>query len=91
MTTTYLNAREKAKAANMSITKNYFQGWFARKVGNRTQPTGQKSFVGRYPSYELQIDLFFINGLRPQKFKNGMACIDVFSNYATVVPTKSKT
>ena len=34
--------------------------------------------------------LFFINDLKKQKFKSGLVCIDVFTNFATVVPLQGK-
>jgi len=46
--------------------------------------------VAPHANYEYQIDLFFITDLDNQKYKIGMACIDIFSKYAVVVPIKSK-
>ena len=43
-----------------------------------------------HANYEHQIDLFFITDLENQKYKIGMACIDIFSKYEVVVPMRSK-
>ena len=43
-----------------------------------------------HANYEYQIDLFFITDLENQKYKIGMACIDIFTKYAVVVPIRSK-
>ena len=51
---------------------------------------GTNSFVAPGAHYEYQVDLFFINDLEEQKFKVGMVCIDIFSEFAAVVPIMSK-
>jgi hypothetical protein len=56
----------------------------------KKQPNGSNSFVAPEPYYEYQMDLFFVNELKKQKFKNGLVCIDVFTKYATVVPLQGK-
>ena len=38
----------------------------------------------------IKLIYFFINDVPDQKFKVGMACIDIFSKYAVVVAIKSK-
>ena len=43
-----------------------------------------------HANYEYQIDLFFITDLENQKYKIGMACIDIFTKYAEVVPIRSE-
>ena len=50
----------------------------------------EKFFCCPHPNYEYQIDLFFISDLENQKFNMGMACIDIFTKYATVVAIRSK-
>ena len=56
----------------------------------KTRYYNSNSFVAPHANYEYQIDLFFITDLENQIYKIGMACIDIFSKYATVVPIKSK-
>jgi hypothetical protein len=90
--TTYLNAREGGKASNIFINKKYVEGWYSQNVGKRSQPTGQHSFVAPYPSFEFQIDSFFIKDkdFWEQKFDTGMVCVDIFSRYAVVVALEGK-
>ena len=54
------------------------------------QVKGSSSFVAPYPYYEYQLDLMFFSDLEDQKFEQGMLCIDIFTNYAVVVPIKRK-
>jgi hypothetical protein len=54
------------------------------------KPNGSNSFVAPEPYYEYQMDLYFINDLKKQRFKSGLVCIDVFNQYATVVPLQGK-
>ena len=57
----------------------------------KTRYYGSKnSFVAPHAHYEYQIDLFFLAHLKTQKFRVGMACIDIFTKYAVVVPIPSK-
>ena len=51
--TTYLDAREKAKESNSSITMKYVMGWFSRNISKQRQASGQNRFVAPYPSYEF--------------------------------------
>ena len=62
----------------------------------------EKSFVAPHANYEYQVDLFFVSDggkaalgskaadLENQTYNIGMACIDIFTKYATVVTLKSK-
>ena len=56
----------------------------------KKQIRGRNTFVALEPFYEFQMDLFFINDLKNQKFKVGVIMIDVFSRFMVVVPIKSK-
>ena len=64
--------------------------WYSQNVEKTRYYGGKNSFVAPNAYYEYQIDLFFITDLEKQSYKIGMACIDIFSTYATVVPIKSK-
>ena len=60
---------------------------FANKnVEAKRKPAGQNSFVAQLSASEHQMDLFFINDLKDQKFKVGMIMIDVFDKFMHVVP-----
>ena len=51
----------------------------------------KNSFVTPNANYEYHIDLLVITDLeKKQKYKIGMACIAIFTKYATVVPILSK-
>ena len=84
--TTYKDARLK----DSSIQLQDVQSWFSGNVVKKNQPGGKNSFVAPGPYYEYQMDLFFINDLKKQKFKSGLVCIDVFTKFATVVPLQGK-
>ena len=57
---------------------------------NKKKPVGQNSFIAPHSAYEYQMDLFFINDLKEQKFKVGVLMIDVFDKFMHVVPITSK-
>ena len=64
--------------------------FFKKNIRQKKQLKGYNSFVAPEANYEYQIDLMFFSDLLNQKFKVGMACIDIFSKYAVVVAIKSK-
>ena len=71
---TLSEAREKDKTITMSDINEFFR----KNVEQKRKPGGQNSFVAPYSAYEYQMDLFFINDLKEQKFKVGVLMIDVF-------------
>ena len=81
-----------AKAKDKSITMADVKAWFEKNIERKKPMSGFNSFIAPHSFYEFQIDLFFItnNDLKNQKFRIGLAMIDVFSKYAVVVPIKSK-
>ncbi len=78
-----------AKKQNNAITMKDVKEWYANNI-EKTRYYGSNSFIAPHGNYEYQIDLFFITDLENQTYKTGMACIDIFSKYATTVPIKSK-
>ena len=83
---TLKDAREKDKSITMADIDNFFR----QNVEQKKQIRGRNTFVAPEPFYEFQMDLFFINDLKNQKFKVGVIMIDVFSRFMVVVPIKSK-
>ena len=83
---TLKDAREKDK----SITMADIDKFFSQNVEQKKQIRGRNTFIAPEPFYEFQMDLFFINDLKNQKFKAGVIMIDVFSRFMTVVPIKKK-
>ena len=81
----YKDAKQKDKTITMKDVKE----WYSQNV-EKTRYYGTNSFVAPHAHYEYQIDLFFITDLDNQQYKTGMACIDIFSKFATVVAIKSK-
>ncbi len=84
--TTYADARLKYKR----ITLTYVQDWFSKTLELVKQPGGTNNFIAPEAFFEYQVDLFFVNDLKKQKFRVGMCCVDIFSKYAAVVPLMSK-
>jgi hypothetical protein len=86
---TYLDA----KAIEPGITLNLVKGWFKLKVQPTNQVWGKiNSYVAPHTYFEYQADLFFIT---PKQFKNqkitiGLSMVDVFSEFAVVIPVKEK-
>ena len=64
--------------------------FFKKNIRQKKQLKGYNSFVAPEANYEYQIDLMFFSDLLNQKFKVGMACVDILSKYAVVVAIKSK-
>jgi len=65
------------------------QSWYRENVGFNIVQRGQNSFVAQKPHQEYQLDLFNMRG-RDLKYTMGVACIDVFSKFATVVALADK-
>ena len=84
--TTYKDVKQK----DSSITLNDVKEWFQRNVEQKKQLRGQNSFIPKEPYWEYQFDLFFVNDIPDQKFKVGVAMLDIFTKFATVIPIKSK-
>ena len=85
-TTTFQDARKRDKTIKMSDTHDLFKKTIERKK----QLKGYNSFVAPETYYEYQIVLMCFSDLKNLKFSVGMACIDMFSKYAVVVPIKNK-
>ena len=79
-------AREKDKTITMSDINEFFR----KNVDQKRKPVGSNSFVAPHSAYEYQMDLFFINDLKDQKFKVGMIMIDIFDKFMHVVAIKGK-
>ena len=63
---------------------------FRKNVEQKRKPVGSNSFVAPRSSYEYQMDLFFIDDLKDQKFRVGMLMIDIFEKFMHVVAIKGK-
>ena len=83
---TYNDVKQK----DSSITLNDVKEWFKKNVEQKKQLRGQNSFIPKEPYWEYQFDLFFVNDIPDQKFKVGVAMLDIFTKFATVIPIKSK-
>ena len=81
------DARKKDKSINAQDVEEFFK----KNVEEKKQLRGYNSFVAPRPYYEYQIDLMFFNDLENQNMPVGMACIDIFTKYATVVSIADKT
>lgn len=81
---------EQARKLDRSITMKEVRDWHQRNIERTRYYGGTNSFVAPHAHYEYQIDMFFISDLENQKFKIGMACIDIFTKFAVVVPIASK-
>ena len=79
-------AREKDKTITMSDINEFFR----KNVDQKRKPVGSNSFVAPHSAYEYQMDLFFINDLKDQKFRVGMLMIDIFDKFMHVVAIKGK-
>ena len=81
---------QEARKTDKTVTVKDVKKTGMKNVNKTRYYGGKNSFVAPNANYEYQIDLFFISDLENQKFNTGMACIDVFTKYATVVPIRSK-
>ena len=82
------NLYKEAKEKDNTITLNYVKGWYKHFNEPKTQLKGSNSYIAPDPYFEYQLDLFF---LPDQPTPNiGLACIDIFTKYAVVVPIDNK-
>ena len=79
-----------ARKLNHSITMREVKDWYSQNVERTRYFGGKNSFIAPHANYEYQIDLFFVSDLENQKFRIGMACLDIFHKFATVVPIATK-
>ena len=82
--TTLKDARAKDKAIN----RNDVKAWFKRNVERKTNLKAYNSFVANALFEEFQVDPCFSGDLKDKEFKGGLAIIDIFTKYATLIPTK---
>ena len=80
------NLYKAAVKRNPDITMQFVNAWYDTIVGKLRNSGPKNSFVAPHANWEYQIDLFQLPHLGGQ----GMACIDVFSKFATVVPAPYK-
>ena len=71
-------------------TFQYVNDWYDSMVGRQRYYGMKNSFVAPHAHWEYQVDLFQLKHLKDQTYQWGMACIDIFSKYATVVPLETK-
>ena len=69
---------------------HFVNQWYDTIVGRTRNYGPHNSFVAPHAHWEYQIDLFQLAHLGSGNSTDAMACIDVFSRYATVVPISSK-
>ena len=86
---TLKDAREKDKSIKMSDVEEFFR----KNVEVKKLPRGHNSFVAPHNNHTYQVDIFFISkkDLKvKQRFRAGLVCIDVLSNFCVVVPVRRK-
>jgi hypothetical protein len=86
---TYVDANNKEPSIRLKDVRD----WFVRKVEKtRKEGRGWNSFVAQGPNIEYQFDVMFITEkqLPKQEFAYGLAVIDIFTKYATMIPIKSR-
>ena len=64
--------------------------FLGRMLIKNESPSVHIAFVAPHSAYEYQMDLFFINDLKDQKFRVGMLMIDIFDMFMHVVAIKGK-
>ena len=74
------NLYKEAKKQDPTISIRFVNEWYDMVNEKSRYYGGKNSFVAPHANYEYQIDLFFITDLENQKYKIGMACIDIFTN-----------
>ena len=79
---------KEAKEMDEDIALAYVKGWYNHFNDRTTQLHGFNSYIAPSPNWEYQIDLFFLPELDTPNI--GLACIDIYTNYATIVPLQSK-
>ena len=76
-----------ARAKDKTITLNDVKAWFKINVEQKKNLKGYNSFVANEPFEEFQVDPCFFGDLKDKEYKGGLAIIDIFSKYATLIPT----
>ena len=82
---TLKDAREKDKTITMADVEKFFK----ENVEVKRKPRGNNSFIAPHNHHTYQMDLFFMGQYDfddEQKYRGGIAMIDVLSKYAVVVP-----
>ena len=82
------NLYKEAKEKDKTITLNYVKGWYKHFNEPKTQLKGSNSYIAPDPYFEYQLDLFFVPDQPTPNI--GLACIDIFTKYAVVVPLENK-
>ena len=77
-----------AKAKDKTININDVKAWFKSNVEQKRNLKGYNSFVVDGPFEEFQVDPCFFGDLKDKEYKGGLVIIDIFTKYATMVPTK---
>ena len=79
-----------AKKYDKTITYEDVKKWKASQpLGQTKQLPGKNSFIASAPREEYQMALMFFSDL-PDKIKNGLIFVDIFSKFTQIVPVKSK-
>ena len=76
-----------AQAKDKTINMNDVKAWFKRNVEQKKNLKGYNSFVANEAFEEFQVDPCFFGDLKDEEFKGGLAIIDIFTKYATLIPT----
>ena len=84
------NTLRDAREMDKSITMDDINEFFRKNVEQKKQLRGFNSYVAPRKDHEYQMDLFFLNDLKGQKFKVGLITIDVFTKYMVIIPIMSK-
>jgi len=82
------NLCKEAKEKDNTITLNYVKGWYKHFNEPKTQLKGTNNYIAPDPYFEYQLDLFFVPDQPTPNI--GLACIDIFTKYAVVVPIDNK-
>ena len=77
-----------ARAKDKTITLNDVKAWFKSNVEQKRNLKGYNSFVVDGPFEEFQVDPCFFGDLKDKEYKGGLVIIDIFTKYATMIPTK---
>lgn len=78
-----------ARATDKTITLKDVKAWFSRNVEQKRNLKGYNSWVAHEPFEEFQVDVCFFLDLKDPEYKAGLAIIDIFSKFATLIPTKN--
>ena len=81
---------EEAREKDKTITMSDINESFRKNVRQKPKPVGSNSFVASHSAYEYQMDVFFINDLKDQKFRVGMLMIDIFDEFMHAAASKGK-